>query len=163
MNYPFKKVITDIRNYIFVLNVIKKNKGTIEWEKHKLRVGWFGRIGTVVNLPPEVLYSPDAPSEIRPAYVIEESRPINEYLTKLGLQEVIMPKISPIKNSTVSWLIVYTPYFQKLSFRWALSRLFILIVLLWSQKRFEWLQWAQILLQWSGEKILAMYEFVKIK
>ena len=154
MWYPFKKVITDIRNYFFVKRIVKKNQGTIEWEKFKLRVDWFGRIYTVINLPPEVLYSPDAPSEIRPAYVLEESRPINEYLTKLGLQEVIVPKINPIEGS-VSWLIIYTPFFQKLSLWWVFSRLIFILILIWSQMRFEWMQWI-----W--DKIIIAYEFLKI-
>ena len=154
MWYPFKKVITDIRNYFFVKRIVKKNQGTIEWEKFKLRVDWFGRIYTVINLPPEVLYSPDAPSEIRPAYVLEESRPINEYLTKLGLQEVIVPKINPIEGS-VSWLIIYTPFFQKLSLWWVFSRLIFILILIWSQMRFEWMQWI-----W--DKIMIAYEFLKI-
>lgn len=154
MWYPFKKVITDIRNYFFVKRVVKKNQGTIEWEKFKLRVDWFGRIYTVINLPPEVLYSPDAPSEIRPAYVLEESRPINEYLTKLGLQEVIVPKINPIEGSS-SWLIVYTPFFQKLSLWWVFSRLIFILIFIWSQMRFEWMQWI-----W--DKIMIAYEFLKI-
>lgn len=154
MWYPFKKIITDIRNYFFVRKVVKKNQGTIEWEKFKLRVDWFGRIYTVINLPPEVLYSPDAPSEIRPAYVLEESRPINEYLTKLGLQEVIVPKIDPIEGS-VSWLIVYTPFFQKLSLWWVFSRLIFILIIIWSQMRFEWMQWI-----W--DKIIIVYEFLKV-
>lgn len=154
MWYPFKKVITDIRNYLFVRKVVKKNQGTIEWEKFKLRVDWFGRIYTVINLPPEVLYSPDAPSEIRPAYVLEESRPINEYLTKLGLQEVIVPKINPIEGS-VSWLIIYTPFFQQLSLWWVFSRLIFILIFIWSQMRFEWMQWI-----W--DKIIIAYEFLKV-
>ena len=154
MWYPFKKVITDIGNYFFVKKVVKKNQGTIEWEKFNLRVDWFGRIYTVINLPPEVLYSPDAPSEIRPAYVLEESRPINEYLTKLGLQEVIVPKINPIEGS-VSWLIIYTPFFQQLSLWWVFSRLIFILIFIWSQMRFEWMQWI-----W--DKIIIAYEFLKV-
>jgi hypothetical protein len=154
MWYPFKKVITDIGNYFFVRKVVKKNQGTIEWEKFNLRVDWFGRIYTVINLPPEVLYSPDAPSEIRPAYVLEESRPINEYLTKLGLQEVIVPKINPIEGS-VSWLIIYTPFFQQLSLWWVFSRLIFILIFIWSQMRFEWMQWI-----W--DKIIIAHEFLKV-
>ena len=93
MKYPFKRVITDIGNYFFVRRTIKNNMNSIEWNKFKLRVDWIGRIYTVVNLPPEVIYSPDTPEEIRPAYVIEESKPLNEYLTRLGLSEVILPEI----------------------------------------------------------------------
>jgi len=37
MNYPFKRVIIDIKNYFYIKNIIKKNKNTVEWEKYKLR------------------------------------------------------------------------------------------------------------------------------
>ena len=140
MNYPFKRVITDIRNYFFLRRTIKKNTGSIEWEKFKLRVDWIGRIYTVVNLPPEVIYSPDSPDEIRPAYVLEESRPLNEYLTRLNLQEVIIPKISPI-DSSISYLIVYTPYFQRLSIRWIIYRIILILLLTWLQYKFGFISW----------------------
>ena len=140
MNYPFKTVINDIRNYFFIKNLIKKNKGTVEWEQYKLRVDWLGRIYTVVNLPPEVIYSPDSPEEIRPAFVLEESRPLNEYLTRLNLQEIIMPSISPIPNS-FSYLLVYSPYFQRLSTRWVVYRTMLLLVILWAQHKFGIISW----------------------
>src|SRR5574343_1258226 len=103
MNYPFKKVIIDINNYFYLRKTIKKNMNSIEWDKFRLRVDWLGRIYTVINLPPEVIHSPDLPEQIRPAYIIEESRPLNEYLTKLNLQEIIIPEINPIPNS-ITWL-----------------------------------------------------------
>lgn len=135
MNYPGKKIIKDISNYRFILKTIKKNKGTIEWDKLKLRADWIGRIYTVVNLPPEVIHSPDAPQEIRPAYVLDESRPVNEYLMKLNLQEIILPAIEAVPES-LSYLIVYTPYFQKVSVKWVFYRILWLLLILWVQHKF---------------------------
>lgn len=152
MNYPFKRIITDIGNYRFLRKTIKKNKGSVEWEKYKLRVDWIGRIYTVVNLPPEVIYSPDTPEQIRPAYVLEETRPLNEYLTRLNLQEIIMPELTPIENS-ISYLVVYRPYFQRLSIRWFLWRLAGTLVLLWSQHKFG-------VLDWIFDLIKKIYEFI---
>lgn len=140
MKYPFKRVITDIRNYFFVRKTIKNNMGSIEWDKFKLRVDWVGRIYTVINLPPEVIYSPDTPEEIRPAYVIEESRPLNEYLTNLGLSEVILPEITPIPKS-VSYLITYTPSFQRLSFRWIFYRIGLILLVTYLQYKFGLISW----------------------
>lgn len=140
MKYPFKRVITDIGNYFFVRRTIKKNIDSIEWNRFKLRVDWIGRIYTVVNLPPEVIYSPDTPEEIRPAYVIEESRPLNEYLTKLGLSEVVLPEITPIPKS-VSYLITYTPSFQRLSLRWILYRIGLILVISYIQYKFGLISW----------------------
>ena len=152
MNYPFKKIIVDIRNYFFLRKVIRKNSETFEWNKLKLRVDWLGRIYTVVNLPPEVIYSPDAPEEIRPAYVLEESRPVNEYLTRLNLQEILAPKIEPIPDS-ISYLIVYSPYFQKLSLKWLIYRILIVLALIWAQHKFS-------IFDKFWEMILKVYEFL---
>ena len=152
MNYPFKKIIVDIRNYFFLRKVIRKNSETFEWNKLKLRVDWLGRIYTVVNLPPEVIYSPDAPEEIRPAYVLEESRPVNEYLTRLNLQEILAPKIEPIPDS-ISYLIVYSPYFQKLSLKWLIYRILIVLALIWAQYKFS-------IFDKFWEMILKVYEFL---
>ena len=135
MNYPGKKIIKDISNYRFILKTIKKNRGTIEWDKLNLRADWIGRIYTVVNLPPEVIHSPDAPQEIRPAYVLDESRPVNEYLMKLNLQEIILPAIEAVPG-TLSYLIVYTPYFQRLSFKWVFYRILWILLLSWTQHKF---------------------------
>lgn len=152
MNYPFKRIIVDVSNYFYIRRVIKKNRTSIEWEKFKLRVDWIGRIYTVVNLPPEVIYSPDTPEEIRPAYVLEESKPLNEYLTKLNLQEVILPSINPIPGSQ-SYLLTYTPYFQRLSLRWIIYRLLLILVLIWTQAKFGFLGWL-------GSQLINLYEFI---
>jgi hypothetical protein len=152
MNYPFKRVVIDIKNYLYIRRIIKNNSNSIEWKKFKLRVDWVGRIYTVINLPPEVLYSPDTPEEIRPAYVIEESKPLNEYLTSLNLQEIILPSINPIPEST-SYLLTYTPYFQRLSLRWVIYRILLMLVLIWSQAKFGFLGW--ILSQ-----LINLYEFI---
>lgn len=140
MNYPFKKIVIDINNYFFLRKTIKTNMTSVEWGKFKLRVDWIGRIYTVINLPPEVVHSPDAPEEIRPAYILEESRPLNEYLTKLNLQEILIPEIQAIPES-ISYLLLYRPYFQKLSWRWVFTRLSGLLVLIWLQYKFGILSW----------------------
>lgn len=152
MNYPFKKVIIDINNYFYLRKTIKKNMNSIEWDKFRLRVDWLGRIYTVINLPPEVIHSPDLPEQIRPAYIIEESRPLNEYLTKLNLQEIIIPEINPIPNS-ISWLILYKPYLQVLSWKWIFLRLIMILIIIWLQYKFEFISWA-------FDLILKLYSFM---
>jgi hypothetical protein len=152
MNYPFKRVITDIKNYFYIKKVIKQNLKTVEWEKYKLRADWIGRIYTIINLPPEVLYSPDAPQEIRPAYILEESKPINEYLTKLNLQEIVFPEIRPVDES-ISYLVVYSPYFQRISWKWILWRLFFIILLTWAQVKFE-------VISYLINKVYELFQFI---
>jgi hypothetical protein len=152
MHYPFKKIVTDISNYRFLRKTIKKNMNSVEWQKFKLRVDWIGRIYTVVNLPPEVIYSPDAPEQIRPAYVLEEIRPLNEYLTRLNLQEIIIPELLPIDNS-ISYLVVYRPYFQKLSIKWLIYRILGLFFILWANHKFG-------IFQMALDIIKKAYEFI---
>jgi hypothetical protein len=152
MNYPFKRIVIDIKNYLYIRRIIKNNENSIEWKKFKLRVDWVGRIYTVVNLPPEVIYSPDTPEEIRPAFVIEESKPLNEYLTSLNLHEIILPSINPIPGS-LSYLLTYTPYFQRLSLRWVIYRILLILVLIWSQAKFGFLGWI-------ASQLINLYEFI---
>jgi hypothetical protein len=75
-----------------------------------------------------------------PAYVIEESKPLNEYLTGLGLSEVILPEITPIPKS-ISYLITYTPAFQRLSLRWIFYRICLILVISYLQYKFGFLSW----------------------
>jgi len=136
MKLPFFQVINDINNYLFLRKTIKKESNTLVWQKFNLRSDWIGRIYTVVNLPPEVTLSPDAPEEIRPAYVLEEIRPINEYLTGLNLHEIIMPEFKPLEG-TNSYLVIYYPVFQRLSLFWVFSRMLSIVFLWWLQMKFS--------------------------
>jgi hypothetical protein len=115
-------VIKDIRNYLFLRKTIKKEMmNSPIWSKNNLRVDWIGRIYTVVNLPPEVTMSPDLPRELWPAYLIDQSKGLNEYLTSLNLHEIIIPEYKEIPEST-SYLLVYYPYFRDLTLWWIISR-----------------------------------------
>lgn len=113
-------VLKDLKLYSDYLTVIKKESlSSPQWGKFKLRKDWFGRIYTVVNLPPEVTQSRDFPEEARPAFVFEEIRPINEYLTKLNLHELIAPLLKPIiETNGDSFLVVYYFVFRELSWVW---------------------------------------------
>lgn len=113
-------ILKDLKLYSDYLTVIKKESlSSPQWGKFKLRKDWFGRIYTVVNLPPEVTQSRDFPEEARPAFVFEEIRPINEYLTKLNLHELIAPLLKPISETNGdSFLVVYYFVFRELSWVW---------------------------------------------
>ena len=114
------KVIKEIRLYREYLSEIKKESfDSPEWSKLRLRKDWFGRIFTVVNLPPEVTQSPDFPKYARPSFVFDQIRPINDYLTKMSLQELLAPLINPIKGTDEeSYLVVYYFVFRELSLLW---------------------------------------------
>jgi len=157
MRLPFFQVINDINNYLFLKKTIKKERNTITWQKFNLRSDWIGRIYTVVNLPPEVTLSPDAPEEIRPAYVLEEIRPINEYLTSLNLHEIIMPEFKPLEG-TDSYLVIYYPVFQRFSLTWIFTRIFGIVLLWWLQMKFSIFTF---LISKTSSGLLSLIDFIK--
>jgi len=141
MELPFLGVYRDIKNYIFLKNVIKRESmNSPTWSKMKLRTDWLNRIYTVVNLPPEVVLSPDVPEEIRPAYVLEETRPINKYLTDLNLHEIITPEFKPLKG-TDSYLVIYNPYFRDLTWFWIITRVSAISFCIYLQTKFHIFTW----------------------
>lgn len=125
-------IIKEFFLYLEYLQILKKEKLTsTNWLKYKLRYDWFGRIYTVVNLPPEVTMSRDFPKEARPAFVFEEIRPINEYLTTLNLHEIVSPVLKPLpENNGDSFLVIYYYLFRSFSWIWIL-RFAVEIFLLW--------------------------------
>lgn len=133
----FPTVFRDLINYRFLLRAIKReSKTSPKWAKFGLRVDWIGRIYTVYNLPPEVTLSTDIPREAWIGYVIEQAKPINEYLTSLNLQEIIVPRYTPIEG-TDSYLLLYKPYFQELSWGWIISRTIFWSVIIHLQHRYQ--------------------------
>jgi hypothetical protein len=118
----FFKVYKDVKVYLNYLKIIKKefNNSPI-WTRKGLRIDWFGRIYTVVNLPPEVLFSADLPKEARPSFVINEIKPINEYFKSINIVELITLWIDPVKGTNEeSYLVVYQYIFRELSWIWIL-------------------------------------------
>jgi len=135
------KVLKEISLYREYLKVIKKESlDSPEWSKLRLRKDWFGRIYTVFNLPPEVTKSPDFPKYARPAFVFDQIKPINEYLTKLRLQELIAPLMNPVEGTEEeSFLVVYSFVFRQISILW-MARLAVEITLIvWAVNHWNWI------------------------
>jgi hypothetical protein len=132
-------VIKDIRNYFFLRRIVKRESvNSPIWSKNNLRVDWIGRIYTVVNLPPEVTMSPDLPRELWPAYLIEQSKGINEYLTSLNLHEIVIPEYKEIPDTT-SYLLIYYPYLRNLSWWWILSRSIFWTLVFYVENKTQWI------------------------
>jgi hypothetical protein len=135
------KVLKEISLYREYLKAIKKESlDSPEWSKLRLRKDWFGRIYTVFNLPPEVTKSPDFPKYARPAFVFDQIKPINEYLTKLSLQELIAPLMNPVEGTEEeSFLVVYSFVFRQISILW-MARLAVEIALIaWVVNHWDWI------------------------
>lgn len=116
------KVIKEISLYREYSKIIKKEAQNAQlWSRRKLRLDFFNRIYTVINLPPEVLYSVDLPKESRPSFVISETKDINDYLKSLNLEELLTMWIEPVKDTNdEAYLVVYQFLFRYLSWLWLL-------------------------------------------
>ncbi|NDE10258.1 MAG: hypothetical protein EBZ95_06805 [Chitinophagia bacterium] len=116
----FFNVYRDIKVYRDYLNVIKKEyENSPIWVRKGMRIDWFGRIYTVVNLPPEVILSSDLPKEARPSFVMSEIKPINDYFKKINIEELITLWLVPVKDTNEeSYLVVYQYVFRELSWIW---------------------------------------------
>lgn len=131
------RILKEVNNYYFIKKTIKKNKDTDLWNKHNLRIGYFGIIYTVVNLPPEVFESEEQYYQM---YVIEQLKPINEYLATLNLQEVITPIMENQVNKEAgiyAFGIKYIPFFRDLSIGWILKWLTIIGLSSWAILKFS--------------------------
>jgi hypothetical protein len=135
------KVLKEIRLYREYLKVIKKESlDSPEWSKLRLRRDWFGRIYTVFNLPPEVTKSPDFPKYARPAFVFDQIKPINEYLTKLSFQELIAPLMNPVEGTDEeSFLVVYSFVFRQISILWMVRLAVEIALIAWVANHWDWI------------------------
>jgi hypothetical protein len=122
-----RDVYWELKNYFFILDVIDKHNKTPEWKKFNLRTDWIGRIYTIVSVREEDMGDPE---EIRRIRVLERTRELNLYLESLNLAEVIAPSLDLIDESR-SYLIVYNPYFSKLSFIWMGMNVFFPLALIY--------------------------------
>lgn len=131
------RIIKEINNYFFIKRTIRKNQETEEWKKHNLKVGYFNVIYTVINLPPDVFESEEQYYQM---YVIEQLKPINEYLASLNLQEVItlsMDNKCDPANGIYAFGIKYTPLFRDFSWWWILKWSSIIGLTTWLVLRFD--------------------------
>lgn len=130
------RIFKEIENYMFLLRTIRANRGTVEWEKFKLRTNWFGSIGTVINLPPDVFQGESMYYKI---YVIEETKPINRYLESLNLQEIVTLRAKSLvkpENGEYAYLVTYEPLFRELTFWYVLTRSALLGGAVWIEAKF---------------------------
>lgn len=143
------RVLKELNNMFFIKRTIRKNKDTDAWKKHNLRIGWFGILYTVVNLPPEVYESEEQYYQL---YVIEQLKPVNEYLASLNLQEVVTLSVENkcIKELGVyAFGIKYVPLFRDFSIGWLIKWNIIIFGGWYVIAKFELVSKAHQLLDWA--------------
>ena len=116
------KVIKEIKLYRDYSRIIKnEEKNSRTWKRLNLRKDYLNRVYTVINLPLQVLASVDLPRESRPSFVVQEIKPINEYLKSLDLEEIITMWVEPVKGTDEeSYLVVYQFLFRYITWLWIL-------------------------------------------
>jgi hypothetical protein len=88
----------------------------------KLRNGWLGTIGTVINLPPDVFQGEEIYYQV---YIVEQMKPINRYLESLNLAEVVYPRTESLikpERGEYAYLIKYKPLLRDFTWWWIISR-----------------------------------------
>jgi hypothetical protein len=140
--FNFFKVWKDVRIYRDYLKVVKKESlDSPIWSRKNLRKDWFGRVYTVVNLPPQVIFSADLPKEARPSFVMTEIKPINDYMKTLNLEEIMALGVEEIPGTnSESYLVVYQYLFRELSWIW-IFRFILEIVII----AMVWINWNWII------------------
>lgn len=121
------QIYREVKNMFFILSVIDRASSTSEWKRLSLRTDWIGRIYTVISLTEE---DTGEQEDMKRLKILDKMRVINEYLTNIGLQEVIVPSISSVPNSR-SYLVMYVPYFSQLSYIWMGMNIFLPIGLIY--------------------------------
>jgi len=129
-------VIKDIANYFFIGRMLTKAVKSKEWKELNLRRGWFNVAYTVVNLPPEVYESEEIYYR---TYVIEQLRPVNEYILGLNLSEVVSVEVEDKVNKEegeFAYLVKYEPIFNAFNLRWIIKWTIMSFVLWWISAKF---------------------------
>ena len=135
LRYNLIAAYYEISNWFFVKKIIRKNKNTVDWNKHNLRADWIGRIYTVLN-PVSPSDDGDTDEVLRIKYA-EKMKPINLYLDKLGLSESVYPAYESPKENIKALLIVYSPIFNIIT-TWKIINLCVLLIVFFATKLDTW-------------------------
>ena len=119
-------ILVEIRNYFYLRKTVNKEirNPLSQWNKLNLRINWYGRIYTVRSLREEDMGEEEI---VRNWKAMEMMRSVNDYLSEIGLQEIIFPSIEQIPD-TRSYLIVYSPLFKEFTLSWILWRVIFIVL-----------------------------------
>lgn len=104
------KLFKEIRLWYIYRKVAKANEEFLA--NNNMRVDWIGRIYTVLNMPPEVIASPEIAQE---GWVFQQLPQMTKVLMEMGIAEASFPTMEKIEGSN-SFLVVLWPEFDRLSF-----------------------------------------------
>jgi len=128
----------DVRNYIYLRSVIRKNIGTADWDRFNLKVDYVGRIYTVFNPMPADKGDDADTLKIK---LGERMIPCHKYIDSIGLSEVVAVSGEQIPESS-SYLVVYYPNFRYItSWRMFINAVYILSLFLMRHQIYSGIAW----------------------
>jgi hypothetical protein len=152
--YAWQSIYYEIKNWIFVISVIRKHSKTADWNKFNLLYDWVGRIGLVLN--PQSPGDDGDTEEVLKIKYTERLKPVNMYLDKIGLSESVTVSYKKIPDSQ-SYLFLYTPIFQVLTF----GKVFFwgIIICIFFFSKLDTYTWNSILWIWEHASNIVSHIF----
>ena len=133
-NWGLVKVYRDVANYLDWARVIKRERvnPNSEFNKLGLENNMFYNVYLTISVEEAPTDTP-MPENIRKYRLIESLNPVHRYLDDtLGFSECLVPEFNQFVddegNETSTYLIVYRFAFNKLSLKWVLKWIFILVL-----------------------------------
>jgi hypothetical protein len=111
MKFYFYTLYKELRIWRKFYKIAKQSEGYLN--ENGLRVDRIGRIYTVVNVPEEVATNNQY---VKEAWVLQQLRPYNEILLKVGLADYAVPELRNISiPNTNAFLILLYPELNNIS------------------------------------------------
>jgi len=95
----------DVKGYLLVRSVLRKQKNTVDFNRLGLRVDWVNRAYTVINPSEE---DKGDSEEVLRIKAQNKMLPIHRYMDKIGLSELVTVSVERVPE-TNSYLLVYYP------------------------------------------------------
>jgi hypothetical protein len=131
--WGISKALIDINNYSDWINTIKKEKRNpkSKFNYWKLSHNPFYTLYFTLDIAEE---ENQLPENIKRLRILESLAPLNRYLDEeLGFAECLVPELNQFidsnNNPTLTYLIAYRFAFNKLSLRWVIKWIVIIILL----------------------------------
>lgn len=95
----------DVKGYLLVRSILKKQKKTVDFNRLGLRIDWVNRAYTVINPSEE---DKGDSEEVLKIKAQDKMLPIHRYMDKIGLSELVTVSVERVPD-TNSYLLVYYP------------------------------------------------------
>lgn len=134
-------VIRDIKNFFFLAKVCRSAETTPEWREHRLRRDWVYRIYKVEYLENEYTALAD---DMKKTVLIQKVMPVFDYLTDLGIHEIIRPEFQKLKEEG-NYLLVFRHLFVGVSFSFWVRFFLWSGIIWWAATKFDYNWFASFL------------------